>query len=370
MEYNSVEPRLSLYLHTKACREGTPLAGNFELTARCNFDCKMCYVHLTAQEQQRRGRELTACEWLELAETARSRGMLFLLLTGGEPLLRPDFRYILTELKKMGLLVSINTNASLIDRDWLDFFRNEPPFRFNISLYGADDATYERLCGRPAFGRVVENIRALKAFGADVKLNVSLTQYNADDLERIYNISNELGAPMQPATYMFPPIRRDNALAGKNDRLSPLMAAEYSVRWDRLRFSKEQLRERALAMAKGLELPRDESCEGVPGEGVSCRAGRSAFWIDWQGRMTPCGMMTAPAFSVPELGFDAAWAAVREATAAIRLPPECAVCRYKHACHVCAAMCITETGRFDCRPDYVCATTMETVRLTTEDIEK
>ena len=117
MGFSSVEPRLSTYLHAKACRDGTPLAGNLELTARCNFDCKMCYVHLTAEEQQRRGRELTADEWLAIAETARSRGMLFLLLTGGEPLIRPDFRYLLTELKKMGLLVSVNSNGSLIDKD-------------------------------------------------------------------------------------------------------------------------------------------------------------------------------------------------------------------------------------------------------------
>lgn len=121
MEFSSTEPRLSSYLHARAYRSGTPLAGNFELTARCNFNCKMCYVHLTAEEQQRRGRELTADEWLAIAQEARSRGMLFLLLTGGEPLIRKDFRYLLTELKKMGLLVSVNSNGSLIDRDWLDF---------------------------------------------------------------------------------------------------------------------------------------------------------------------------------------------------------------------------------------------------------
>ena len=69
MEYSSTEPRLSAYLHTRACRAGTPLAGNFELTARCNFDCKMCYVHLTAEEQRRRGRELTADEWKRRAAT-------------------------------------------------------------------------------------------------------------------------------------------------------------------------------------------------------------------------------------------------------------------------------------------------------------
>ena len=77
METGTTEPRLSTYLHARACRTGTPLAGNFELTARCNFNCKMCYVHLTAEEQQRRGRELTADQWLAVAEQARSRGCCF-----------------------------------------------------------------------------------------------------------------------------------------------------------------------------------------------------------------------------------------------------------------------------------------------------
>ena len=245
MEYSSTEPRLSAYLHARACRAGTPLAGNFELTARCNFDCKMCYVHLTAEEQRRRGRELTADEWLAIAEEARSRGMLFLLLTGGEPLIRADFRYLLTELKKMGLLVSVNSNGSLIDRDWLEFFRHEPPFRFNITLYGGSDAAYERLCGRTMFGRVTENIRALRELGIGVKLNASMTPYNIGDMEQIYHIAEELGTPMQLATYMFPPIRRDESAVGHNDRFTACEAADYSVRWDRLRLTPEQFQERA-----------------------------------------------------------------------------------------------------------------------------
>lgn len=370
MEYSSTEPRLSAYLHMRACRAGTPLAGNFELTARCNFDCKMCYVHLTAEEQRRRGRELTADEWLAIAEEARSRGMLFLLLTGGEPLIRADFRYLLTELKKMGLLVSVNSNGSLIDRDWLEFFRHEPPFRFNITLYGGSDAAYERLCGRAMFGSVTENIRALRELGIGVKLNASMTPYNIGDMEQIYHIAEELGTPMQLATYMFPPIRRDESAVGHNDRFTACEAADYSVRWDRLRLTPEQFQERARAMKQGLALPsEEESCEGTPGEGVSCRAGRSAFWINWQGGMTPCGMMTQPLVSVPELGFTRAWEETKAATARIRLPGVCAGCRLKNACHACAAMCVTETGRFDARPDYVCEMTHETVRRTIEEAE-
>ena len=49
MDTSSIEPRLSSYLHAKACRTGTPLSGTFELTARCNFNCRMCYVHLTPE---------------------------------------------------------------------------------------------------------------------------------------------------------------------------------------------------------------------------------------------------------------------------------------------------------------------------------
>lgn len=370
MENNNTEPMLSRYLHSKGTRLGLPISGTFELTPRCNFNCKMCYVHLSEEEQRRRGNELSADEWLAIAEKARDAGMVFLLLTGGEPLVRQDFRRLLVELKKMGLMVSINTNGSLINEDWLEFFKSEPPSRFNITLYGAGNEAYERLCGRPAFDRVINNIRVLKEIGADVKLNVSLTQYNAADMAKIYEIAEELETPMQLATYMFPPLRRSNDFIGKNDRFTAKEAAHYSVEWDKLRFDSEQFEKRAEAIRKGLCIPAEDACDGTPGEGVMCRAGRSSFWINWQGMMTPCGMMTEPAVSVPELGFDEAWAQTKSATAAIRLPSECVSCKYKNSCHACAAMCVTETGKFDGRPDYVCEMTRESVRLTIEEYEK
>lgn len=175
---------------------------------------------------------------------------------------------------------------------------------------------------------------------------------------------------MQLATYMFPPIRRDTAMVGENDRFSAEEAAKYSVMWDRMRFSEEQFRARAEAMRRGISVSENTDCEGTPGEGIMCRAGRSAFWINWQGVMTPCGMMTEPVANVKELGFIKAWEATKAATAEIRLPAECAVCGYKHACHACAAMCVTETGHFNVKPEYVCRMTHETVRLTLEEESK
>lgn len=366
MDAVSAEPRLSRYLHAGACSRGIPLAGTFELTARCNFDCKMCYVHLSPEQVRQRGQELTADQWLSVARQAQSRGMLFLLLTGGEPLLRPDFPYLLRELKKLGLMISVNSNGSLIGEELLAVLRKDPPFRFNITLYGGSDRTYEALCGRPAYEGVVRNIKALTDIGIGVKLNVSLTPWNCEDLEAVFALGRQLQVPVQAASYMFPPLRRDRHMIGKNCRFSPGEAARCSLRWDLLRFTPEQFSQRARAIRDGLRQPEESDCQGAPGEGIACRAGRSSFWIDWKGNMTPCGMMPEPACSVPELGFDAAWQQTKQAAGQIRLPGACSVCRWRHACHVCAAMCLTETGKFDGRPDYICAMTEETVRLTLE----
>ena len=80
-----MEPKVAKYLHMKGSQLGLPIGGTFELTPRCNFNCKMCYVHLTQEEQERRGRELTTEEWLRIGKDAKDAGMVFLLLTGGEP---------------------------------------------------------------------------------------------------------------------------------------------------------------------------------------------------------------------------------------------------------------------------------------------
>ena len=68
MEHTGAEPRLSAYLHARACAKGIPLAGTFELTARCNFNCRMCYVHLTPEEQRRRGASAGAGARAELLQ--------------------------------------------------------------------------------------------------------------------------------------------------------------------------------------------------------------------------------------------------------------------------------------------------------------
>ncbi len=369
MTMRSTEPHIATYLHAKGRRLGLPIGGNFELTARCNFNCPMCYVHMTEEQVRAAGKELTARQWLDIAAAAKEKGMVFALLTGGEPLIRKDFFEIYDGMRKMGLLLSINSNGSMLKGEILERFLENPPFRFNISLYGGSNETYRNMCGQPAYDQVKENIRTLRKAGIDVSLNLSITPYNRQDLEKIYADAADLDVNVKASSYMYPSVRVNGEQYGCGDRLSVEESAEASIQWDRLRFTPEEFAARAESMIRLTGIER-EGCPTETGEGVLCRAGTSSFWMTWDGKMTPCGMMTNPVAYPLEVGFDAAWEQLRQQTAAIRTPGKCTGCSYRELCGVCAAVCVTETGSFDGVPEYLCARAEAMVRAAGDAYEK
>ena len=365
MSPKQIEPYISTYMHKKGRSLGLPIAGNFELTARCNFDCPMCYVHKHGADA---AGELTAAQWLQIAREARDAGMLFALLTGGEPFVRKDFFEILHGMQDLGLHVSVNSNGSMLKGPVLEALLERPPARMNISLYGGSEETYLRQCGLDAFHDVVENISALRKAGVTVGINLAITAHNRQDVKKIYELSKEMGIPVRAGSYMYPSVRINGGRFGYGDRLSPEEAARCEAQWDQLRMNPEEFSQRAKAME---HFCADRmGCPVEAEEGVQCRAGFTSFWMTWDGRMLPCGMMPHAGEPVLEKGFAVAWQAVREWTAAIRMPKECGTCAYKPMCPVCAAVTITETGRFDGVPEYVCrqtkATIEETIRLAGE----
>ena len=100
-----------------------PLNGTFELTARCNLHCKMCFVRVDEKAIHDSGkRERTAEEWIHMAEQAAEAGTLKLLLTGGEVTLRPDFPEIYEAIAKMGFVLTVFTNATLISDQVMSVF--------------------------------------------------------------------------------------------------------------------------------------------------------------------------------------------------------------------------------------------------------
>lgn len=338
------EPFMSTLLHSEAVKKSVPISGSFELTSKCNFNCPMCYVHGCEAKS-----ELHADEWLSVAEDAKKDGMLFLLLTGGEPLLHPDFDYIYSSLSKKGFVISINTNGSLV-KNRIELFKKFPPSRVNLSLYGADAESYKSFCGG-CFSDVCEGIEMLKKIGVNVVLNSVFTAKNSEYAADIVRFANQNGLHLNSTAYCYPQIRLNGKTGENTARLSPFDAASCNIAAEKLKFTPEEFERKT---KKLLLSESDTSLSAHEFERVRCRAGRCSFWITSDGKMRPCGMMTVPETEPLNVGFTAAWQELRKKTDAIRLPHECAVCSYRRICPVCAAMCLSETGRFDRKPQYVC----------------
>lgn len=350
----STEPAWINYMHAKGAKLGLPVAGNFELTGRCNFGCKMCYVHNSDGSD-----ELTDDQWIEIGRQAVENGMLFLLLTGGEPFIRKDFKRIYTELKKMGLIISINTNGSLIDDEIFEYLVENPPFRMNVSLYGSSNETYMRLCGKPVYETVSQNIIRLHEAGISIKINASITPYNASDIEQLYSFAEQLGVPLKASTYMFPPVRVNGCKYGEAwHRFTADEAAEYM-----LKCQEQYLTPEKLADSYEEIVFEDEDCCNEENH-IRCRAGTTAFWVTWDGRMLPCGMFPVEGFRLSEFGFEESWKGVQKFSKNILLPEECGRCSHKKRCPSCAAACLAETGKTDVKPEYICNMMNELNRIT------
>ena len=357
MNSRYVTPIISQYLYAKADRTNIPLGGTFELTPTCNMNCKMCYVRKDMQDLQEP--LLTVEEWLDIARQAREKGLLFLLLTGGEPFMRRDFKELYLELHKMGFMLSINSNGTLITEKEVDWLKQAAPTRINITVYGASDATYEKLCGNPnGYTQVMHAIRLLKEAGIQVKLNCSITPYNAQDLHEIKKMAVKEGLFLQTASYMYPPLRKGRAHIGKNHRFEPEQAAYYAALSQYYEFGSqaflERLEQQKLEENCTAEMP-DEMKQAVEGrEHIRCRAGVSSFWITWNGKMTPCGMMDKPETDVRGEGFAKAWKSTVEKARQILMPAKCTNCTWKAKCVTCAAMVLAETGDYEKAPEYRC----------------
>lgn len=346
------------YLFRKASSLNIPLGATFELSPVCNLSCKMCYVRMTRNDVEKLGGERTAEEWLDIARQCKEAGSLYLLLTGGEPFFYKDFKYLFEELTKMGFIISINSNGILIDDEMIEWLKENPPSKINITMYGASNETYKRLCNSSnGYDKVTYAIRKLKEAGITVIINLSLTPYNIEDYDKIREFAEEVDALLRPAAYMFPPIRRDKNSIGKNERFTPQDAAIHTIKAEIDKNGIDAFCKNASMIDNELKMGIEDIEKGIYKDGkvMPCRAGSSSFWINWQGKMTACGMMDEPIATYPfEEGFEISWEKIVEKIKSTKVLKECCNCKYMKVCKPCVAMCVAETGDMNKKPKYIC----------------
>lgn len=358
-------------LALRAAAMHVPFAGTFELVPICNMNCKMCYIRTSPETMERQGRLLTAREWIKIASEARDNGLLYLLLTGGEPFLYPEFDKLYSWIGESGIVVMLNTNGTMLTEERADLLLKYPPRKVNISLYGASASTYGEVCGHTeGFEQTINAIRLLKKRSIPVKLNCSLTPLNCRDLEKMHHIAAELDVPLQVTPYMFPPVRKNGTDIAEFVRFEPEEAARMVMENARISLRDNRLYQEWIDS----KLREYETYQKNPymnhACGFNCFASKNNFWINWRGEMLPCGMVNQEGKNVLERGFSECWEITGEMGKQIHNPSKCCTCNMRPLCNVCAAASMAETGAWDGSPAYLCRMTELFIALLKQEKER
>ena len=316
------------YLDIRAKEMGVPMRGQFELTPLCNFDCRMCYTHLTGEQMGKR-KPLSVEQWKGLMYEAWQAGMLCVNLTGGECLAYPGFEEIYLYLRGLGCQLTVLTNGALLDDRWVAFFKDNKPYMIQISLYGSNEDAYERVTGHRDFGRVTANIRRAMANDLPVVLSITPSVYQKDDLCGTLRTAKDLGAPFGVSAFLSDPKEETGRSGQAHDMDFEDYARMYAYLNELNGSGIEPIDPDKLPPAGGPHREAD-------GCGLRCRAGQSCFTVEWDGKMYACNSIRNIRAEPLKTGFRAAWDHIHRE--ALRWPriPECVDCPYEEVCPNCA----------------------------------
>lgn len=302
-----------------------PLNGGMDLTYRCNLRCLHCYAG--PEPQGAAAGEMSTALATRVLDEAAAEGCLFLLLSGGEPLLRPDFADIYTHAKRLGMLVTVFTNATLVNDDVAALFARLPPVRVEATVYGATAATHDGITGVDgSFERALAGIDRLLGRVVRVALKTIVMKANLSEFEAMERLAATLGVAFRMDAVIFP------RLNGDESPLAQLLEPSEAVRVE-------------MSNAKRAEAWKQYS--GRAGQAVAsdrrydCGAGVSTFHVDPRGNLLPCLMSREVSYSLREGAFAEGW---RSAIPRVREEPACGgsqacgTCDRRAACAYCPGM--------------------------------
>jgi radical SAM protein with 4Fe4S-binding SPASM domain len=335
---------MEFYAHLKQAlaQKRLPLSGSLEITFRCNLRCAHCYVG-----DQRSGdpeqAEMSTAEIERIFDELVDAGCLWLLLTGGEPLVRPDLLQLNRTARRKGFVVSLFTNGTLITPRIADELAEYPPFLTEITLYGYTQATYERVTGIPgSHARCMRGIELLRERGLYVRIKTIAMSLNVHELTDMQNFASQMGLE-----FRFDPMLVAQLDGGK----TPLA----------VRLSPEEVVKTDLENTKRVEGYKDVyarlgGARSAPNRLYSCLAGQSSFHIDPYGKLTPCMVSRTQSYDLRQGTFEEGWN--RFIPEVISQPRQstsrCDACDLLAICGQCPGWASLENGDPEKSVDYLC----------------
>lgn len=325
-------------IYSRALRDRIPLSGSIELTSLCNLRCLHCYIAGGSVSG-----ELTTLELNSIVDQLADAGCLWLLVTGGEPLLRSDFRDIYRHIKTRGIMPMLFTNGTLVTSSIADFLAEMPPYLVEISIYGATEGTHDRITGVPgSFRKAMEGIERLLDRGLRLFLKTMAMTLNMGEISGMQSIADGYGIQFRWDAMLNYTLDR-NADPSKY-RLSPEETAALELEHPERR-------------KKWLELAQHLPAKGKEGDSIyQCGAGRTTFHVDSTGRVSVCMMSRQHSYDLAQGTFSKAWNSylpkVLDHPWSRDVP--CIECGIKSICGQCPGWGYLEHGDPEERVDYLC----------------
>lgn len=317
-----------------------PLGGTLELTRRCRMRCLHCY--LGPQRHGAGQREMTTEQVLDVVRQLADAGCLSMIITGGDPLLRTDFREVYRTAKLAGIDVTVYTSGTDVTAEVVDLFLDLPPRVVEITIHGATAETFDRISGvKGSYERVWSGIRRLADAGVRLGLKTMLMTVNRHELGAMREQAQRVGAK-----FRFDPL--------VNARLDgdpgPLQLRVDAADVLREEFADTELRDGWLKLYRSRPMLVD------PSKTLQCGAGQTQFHIDASGRLQPCLMMPQVFSDLTSRSLARAWSEIgwiRETT--LGNDSACVSCDKRLYCGYCPGLIGLENGGQIARSDYLCA---------------
>lgn len=201
--------------------------------------------------------------------------VLNLTLSGGEPLVNPDFWCIGRRARKLGFVVRVKSNGHVLNRAMANRLKADvDPFNVDISLHGACPETHDRQTRIPgSFARLMENLRTMKALGIRIRLNSPVTAWNEYEIEEMFALADDLCLPLSVDTRVTPRDDDDTTPLNISTSVEGLRAV--------LRLQKARAKSLVDSQVRPNSDPEVESRH-------HCGAGSSTLSIDPFGIVYPC----------------------------------------------------------------------------------
>lgn len=322
----------------------------WEATAACNLAC----AHCRRLDASAAG-DLTTKEARRLIEDLASWARPILVLSGGEPLVRPDILDLAAHAGDLGLTVSLATNGTRVDDALARSIAQSGIRRVAVSLDGADPATHNALRRQPgSFEAALEGCRRVREAGLSLQINCTVTRHNADRIEEVYCLALDLGADALHFFLLVPV--GCGADIGESHQLEAQRYEEV-LNWiyDKSRENRIHLRPicaphyfrvlRQRARAEGR--PVERRADGFHAMTRGCLAGTGIAFVSHRGEVFPCGYLPRVAGSVRERPFRDIWEGspvLRELRDPDLLGGKCGACEFRRVCTGCRARAWFATG--------------------------